>query len=96
MRYILLILIACFSIGWGGARSQTNLTASQDVVAASSDVHGIGTTGNYWKNIIGSYHKFPHKSNACDNSASVGCMYVNGSGSLIFRNASGSETTVAS
>lgn len=97
MRYLiftLIMLIPQVAFAYPlSPRSSTGLTASQDVLASSSDTHSVGTTSNFWRNLTTRNVVMAHGSPTCVDTSSFACLYVSGD-SLIFRKSTGSETTV--
>jgi hypothetical protein len=92
MKYSIVILLACLSIGWYSPKTQSNQTASQDVLASSSDTHNIGTPANLWHNGYFRYTTFGYTIVAPAAVASYGGIFASTDGHIYYRNAAGTTT----
>lgn len=91
--YLFLILAVC-NIGWYGPKTSNALTASQDVVANSSDTHAVGTSANYWRRGFFAYHYMSEHLNPPAAVSSFGVVWVSTDNHLYFTNDSGSSTQI--
>ena len=91
---ILIILIGFSNIGWFSPRTSTNLTASQDVLASSSDTHNVGTSGNIWKNSYLRREYIKESGPAPTTIASFGVVWVSTDNNLYFTNDAGSREKI--
>lgn len=93
IKYLIGIVVFGFlNCAWLGTRSSSGVTASPDVVAASTDVHNVGTSSLVWQNGYFSRLRFSEKSEAASNVASFGQVWVSTDNNLYFTNDSGTTT----
>lgn len=88
---VILLVLASLQFGFFGPRTSTGLTASQDVLANSSDSHSVGTNSNYWKTSFTAYQYLSYHHNQPTTVASFGVIYVSLDGNIYFVNGSGTR-----
>lgn len=98
-RILLLISLLLLNCAWFSPRTQSGLTASVDVLPASTDAMNVGVSNNRWKNGFVSYLRIAEKSISTSNDfsdiTSYGTLYVSLDHKLYFRTASGGMNAVA-
>lgn len=83
--------------GWYSPRTNTNQTASQDVLASSTNTHYVGTSGNYWREGYYAYLRLNHRIGSggqIASASSFGFLYVSTDRSLHYVKDNGVDTTV--
>lgn len=89
--FLALLALAFLQFGFFGPRTSTGLTASQDVLANSSDSHSVGVSSNYWRNSFTAYQYMSYHHNQPATVASFGIIYVSLDGNIYYVDGSGTR-----
>ena len=94
ISFVFIALLAFSNIAWYSPRTSTNLTASQDVLASSTDTHSVGTSGNIWKNSYLRREYIKESGPTPTTIASFGVVWVSTDNNLYFTNDAGSSEKI--